>query len=142
MSTRHSGSSNGFIGPKTMRGPEWDSRSSIESFRDMAEGSGPMRRSTRGPPFTLPCKETRNMSREPIDILLIEDNASDAELTVHAFQKHSRAKRIHIVRDGAEALDFFHCTGTYAHRSGQALPKLILLDLKLPLVDGHYVLRQ
>ena len=82
------------------------------------------------------------MTREPIDILLIEDNASDAELTVHAFQKHSRSRRIHVVRDGAAALDFFHCTGTYAGRSGQDLPKLILLDLKLPLVDGHYVLRQ
>ena len=82
------------------------------------------------------------MALGPIDILLIEDNASDAELTVHAFQKHSRTKRIHIVRDGAEALDFFHCTGAYADRNTDMQPKLILLDLKLPLVDGQYVLRQ
>lgn len=82
------------------------------------------------------------MALGPIDILLIEDNASDAELTVHAFQKYSRAKRIHIVRDGAEALEFFHCTGAYADRNEDMQPKLILLDLKLPLVDGHYVLRQ
>lgn len=78
----------------------------------------------------------------PIDILLIEDNASDAELTVHAFQKYTRTKRIHIVRDGAEALEFIHCTGTYADRNDATQPKLILLDLKLPLVDGPYVLRQ
>jgi two-component system, response regulator len=82
------------------------------------------------------------MALGPIDILLIEDNASDAELTVHAFQKHSRTKHIHIVRDGAEALDFFHCTGAYADRNTDMQPKLILLDLKLPLVDGQYVLRQ
>jgi two-component system response regulator len=82
------------------------------------------------------------MTMGPIDILLIEDNASDAELTVHAFQKYSRAKRIHLVRDGAEALDFFHCTSAYAHRNQDTQPKLILLDLNLPLVDGHYVLRQ
>ena len=82
------------------------------------------------------------MTIGPIDILLIEDNASDAELTVHAFQKYSRTKHIHIVRDGAEALDFVHGTGAYADRDERKLPKLILLDLKLPLVDGHYVLRQ
>jgi two-component system response regulator len=82
------------------------------------------------------------MALGPIDILLIEDNASDAELTVHAFQKYSRTKRIHIVPDGAEALEFLHCTGTYADRNEALQPKLILLDLKLPLVDGHYVLRQ
>jgi len=82
------------------------------------------------------------MARGPIDILLIEDNASDAELTVHAFQKYSRTKRIHIIRDGAEALEFFHRTGTYADRNEEIQPKLILLDLKLPLVDGQYVLRQ
>ena len=82
------------------------------------------------------------MTLGPIDILLIEDNASDAELTVHAFQKYSRAKRIHIVRDGAEALEFFHRTGAYADQNTDMQPKLILLNLKLPLVDGQYVLRQ
>jgi two-component system, response regulator len=82
------------------------------------------------------------MTIEFIDVLLIEDSASDAELTVHAFQKCSRTTHIHIVRDGAEALDFFHRTRTYADRDERTLPKLILLDLKLPLVDGHYVLRQ
>jgi two-component system response regulator len=82
------------------------------------------------------------MPDTPIDILLVDDNPHDVELTLHAFRKHNPARRIHVVRDGAEALEFFHCTGTYARRDPHNLPKIILLDLKLPLVDGHYVLRQ
>lgn len=82
------------------------------------------------------------MPEAPIDMLLVEDNPHDVELTVHAFQKYLLAKRIHVVRDGAEALDFIHCTGAYAGRNADDGPKLILLDLKLPLVDGRYVLRQ
>ncbi|MGH7232021.1 MAG: response regulator [Nitrospiraceae bacterium] len=82
------------------------------------------------------------MPEDPIDILLVDDNPHDVELTVHAFQKHSMAKRIQVVRDGEEALHFIHCTGPYAKRNSEDGPKLVLLDLKLPLVDGHYVLRQ
>jgi two-component system response regulator len=82
------------------------------------------------------------MPENAIDILLVDDNPHDVELTMHAFQKHGLAKRLHVVRDGEEALSFFHCTGTYAKRNPDDAPKLILLDLKLPLVDGHYVLRQ
>ena len=82
------------------------------------------------------------MPEQPIDILLIEDNPDDVELTLHVFQKHTAAKRFHVLRDGAEAMDFLHCTGAYAGRSPHNNPRLILLDLKLPLVDGHYVLRQ
>ncbi|WP_447977220.1 response regulator [Candidatus Nitrospira bockiana] len=82
------------------------------------------------------------MTLGPIDILLIEDNPHDVELTLHAFQKHTLAKRIHVIRNGVEALDFLHSTGAYAGRTAEHNPKLILLDLKLPLVDGHYVLRQ
>lgn len=78
--------------------------------------SGPRRKWTSARPFILRYRETRTMALPAIDILPIEDNASDAELTVHAFQKYSRAKRIHIVRDGAEALEFFHCTSAYADR--------------------------
>lgn len=82
------------------------------------------------------------MILETIDVLLIEDNWSDAELTVHAFQKYTPVKRIHVVHHGADTLEFFHCTGAYASRNEAAHPRLILLDLKLPLVDGQYVLRQ
>ena len=78
----------------------------------------------------------------PIDILLVDDNPHDVELTLHAFRKHSMAKHITVVRDGEEALHFIHCTGPYAKRTSQDGPKLVLLDLKLPLVDGQYVLRQ
>ena len=82
------------------------------------------------------------MPEESIDILLVDDNPHDVELTLHAFRKHSLAKRIHVVRDGEEALNFIHCTGPYAKRNADEGPKLVLLDLKLPLVDGRYVLRQ
>jgi two-component system response regulator len=77
-----------------------------------------------------------------VDILLIEDNPHDADLTVRAFQKHARVRRMEVVRDGAEALDYLHGTGAYAKRKSDQLPRLIMLDLKMPLVDGHYVLRQ
>jgi two-component system response regulator len=77
-----------------------------------------------------------------VDILLVDDNPYDVDLTVRAFRKHSAAQRIHVVRNGEEALDFVHGTGAYANRNPYEGPKLILLDLKLPLVDGTYVLRQ
>jgi two-component system, response regulator len=69
-----------------------------------------------------------------LEILLVEDNPSDVELTLHAFRKHHLANQIHVVRDGAEALEFLS-------RNCQP-PKLILLDLKLPKVDGLEVLRR
>jgi two-component system response regulator len=76
-----------------------------------------------------------------VEILLVEDNANDEVLALHAFKKQNIANKIHVVRDGAEALDFIFCAGTYAERTAEN-PKLILLDLKLPLVDGIEVLRQ
>jgi two-component system response regulator len=76
-----------------------------------------------------------------VEILLVEDNANDEMLALHAFKKQNIANKIHVVRDGAEALDFIFCAGTYAERTAEN-PKLILLDLKLPLVDGIEVLRQ
>lgn len=77
-----------------------------------------------------------------VEILLVEDNARDVELTLRAFKKHNLANQIQVVRDGAEALEFIFCTGAYADRNIQDRPKVILLDLKLPLVDGLEVLRQ
>lgn len=76
-----------------------------------------------------------------VDILLVEDNPNDAELTLHAFRKNKLTNRIHLVRDGAEALEFIFRTGAYADRD-PAPPKVILLDLKLPKVDGLEVLRR
>jgi two-component system response regulator len=77
-----------------------------------------------------------------VEILLVEDNPSDAELTLHAFKKHKLTNRIHLVRDGAEALEFMFGTGAYAGRDVADRPKVILLDIKLPKVDGLEVLRR
>lgn len=85
---------------------------------------------------------TKKMINSPIEILLVEDNPNDVELTLRALKKHSIANHIEIVRDGAEALDFIFCTGPYTDRSIENNPKMILLDLKLPKVDGLEVLRQ
>jgi CheY-like chemotaxis protein len=82
------------------------------------------------------------MAEHSVEILLVEDNPYDVELTLLAFQEHHLANRIHVVRDGAEALEFVFCTGAYAHRSIEHPPKLILLDLKLPKVDGLEVLER
>jgi len=81
------------------------------------------------------------MTEHTVEILLVEDSPSDVELTLHAFNKHNLTNKIHVVRDGAEALDFLFCTGPYASRDANARPKVILLDLKLPKVDGLEVLR-
>ena len=76
-----------------------------------------------------------------IEILLVEDNADDEMLALHAFKTHKIANDFHVVRDGAEALEYIFCTGAYADRSDEN-PRLILLDLKLPKVDGIEVLRR
>jgi CheY-like chemotaxis protein len=74
-------------------------------------------------------------------ILLAEDNPNDLELTLAALQAHRVANEIEIVRDGAEALDYLYRRGIYASRP-QTVPALVLLDLKMPKVDGLEVLRQ
>jgi CheY-like chemotaxis protein len=76
------------------------------------------------------------------DILLVEDNPNDAELTLRALEKAHVANDIHVARDGAEALEFLFGKGAYEGRTGSALPRVILLDLKLPKVDGLEVLRR
>jgi len=77
-----------------------------------------------------------------VDILLVEDNPNDAELALHAFRKHKLTNKIHLVRDGAEALEFIFRTGAYAERDPAEQPRVILLDIKLPKVDGLEVLRR
>ena len=78
---------------------------------------------------------------EAVDILLVEDNPQDAELTTRALKKHNLANRLITVEDGAEALDFLLCRGKYATRDVGHPPKVVLLDLKLPKVSGLEVLR-
>ena len=82
------------------------------------------------------------MTEHTVEILLVEDSPSDVELTLHAFNKHNLTNKIHVVRDGAEALEFLFCTAEYAHRNIASGPKVILLDLKLPKVDGLELLRR
>jgi CheY-like chemotaxis protein len=76
-----------------------------------------------------------------IEILLVEDNANDVELTLHALAKHNLANKIHVLRDGEEAMDFLFCRGPFSGRSFDNPPKVVLLDLKLPKVDGLEILR-
>jgi two-component system, response regulator len=80
-------------------------------------------------------------AQNEIEILLVEDNANDAELTIRALKRRHLANRLVHVKDGAEALDFILGTGAFAGRDIEQHPKVILLDLKLPKVDGLDVLR-
>jgi CheY-like chemotaxis protein len=77
-----------------------------------------------------------------VEILLAEDNPKDAEMTQRALRKHDFGDRVFWVKDGAEALDYLFCRGAYADRDPARPPKLILLDIKMPKVDGIEVLRQ
>jgi two-component system, response regulator len=82
------------------------------------------------------------MNNKIIEILLVEDNPDDIKLALHAFEANNFANSIHVIRDGAEALEFIFCTKRYADRRIENGPKVILLDLKLPLVDGLEILRR
>lgn len=84
---------------------------------------------------------TTPTATEPVDLLLIEDQPSDAELALRALRELDLGKRMHLVTDGAEALDFIFGRAEYKERSLLEAPGLILLDLKLPKVSGHEVLR-
>jgi two-component system, response regulator len=75
-------------------------------------------------------------------ILLVEDNPDDEALTLRALRKNNIGNSVFVVRDGAEALDYLFCTGAYADRDPNDMPQLILLDIKLPKVDGLEVLRR
>ena len=79
---------------------------------------------------------------EPVEILLAEDEPSDADLCMRALKRKNVANHIVWVKDGAEALDFLFARGAYAGRSGTDRPRLLLLDIKMPKVDGFEVLRQ
>lgn len=77
-----------------------------------------------------------------VDILLVEDNQDDVDLALHALRHNKLANNIFVVRDGEEALDFLFCRGAFAERTMDHPPKLVLLDLKLPKIDGMQVLKE
>ena len=79
---------------------------------------------------------------ENVEVLLVEDDPNDAELVLHVLKKSNMASEVLVVQDGKEALDFIFCNGIYAGRDIANAPKLVLLDLKLPHVHGHEVLKQ
>lgn len=78
----------------------------------------------------------------PVDILIVEDNPNDAELTIRALKKQNLANNLYLVEDGAEALDFVFCRGKYEQRQFSKPLKVIFLDLKLPKISGLEVLRE
>ena len=82
------------------------------------------------------------MNTAEVEILLVEDNPKDIELTLHALRRENLSNAVQVVRDGEEALEFLFCRGTYSNRSFDNPPKLVVLDLKLPKVDGLEVLRE
>jgi CheY-like chemotaxis protein len=77
-----------------------------------------------------------------VEILLVEDNPDDLEMSLHALRKAKIANRIQVARDGQEALDFIFCEGAFASRNMENAPRVVLLDLKLPKVDGLEVLKR
>lgn len=79
---------------------------------------------------------------EQVEILLVEDNAEDAEMTLRALRKRNLANQVHWVKDGEQALDYLFGSGAYAGRDPAHPPKLVLLDIKMPKIDGIEVLRR
>jgi CheY-like chemotaxis protein len=107
---------------------------SLESVQKLAEALE----------VSLPVLFERSAGRRDltVEILLVEDNPLDVELTTHAFEKARLTNPIHVVADGEEALEFLFATGRYANRKGDPLPEVVLLDLNLPKKSGLEVLRE
>lgn len=86
--------------------------------------------------------ENDTTNKNNAKVLLVEDNAQDAELTIHALKQHKLADDVYWVKDGAEALDYIFAQGQYSNRSLSNPPKVIMLDLKLPKINGLEVLQK
>ena len=119
--------------------PASGSPSSRASSTGTAAASGPTATPGEGATFYFTLEAGERVNERIVDILLVEDNPNDVELTLRAFAKHNLANAIHVARDGQEALDYLFGAATTATRTRG--PKVVLLDLKLPKVDGLEVLR-
>jgi two-component system response regulator len=91
---------------------------------------------------TAAWKDGPSVGSQAVEILLVEDNPNDLRLTLAAFAEHRTTQPVRVVRDGEEALEFLFCTGAYAHRRMDRPPRLVVLDLKLPKLDGIEVLQR
>jgi CheY-like chemotaxis protein len=99
----------------------------------------------KGQHFILPyrlVKEDKEMNSNEVEIVLVEDNPNDAELAMRALKANHLANKLIWLQDGVEALDFIFAQGRYSDRSLEDIPKVVLLDLKLPRVDGLEVLEK
>src|SRR5690606_4413630 len=111
----------------------------------MVERSGPKQKKEKARPFILHLILKSNwqlisgkhdMDINGVEILLVEDNMNDAEMTIRALKKKNLANKLVHLKDGAEALDFLFAEGKYESRDIMAIPKVILLDLKMPKING------
>src|SRR5438128_1355391 len=141
--TSCSACSSACTGRRTTREPGWGWLSWHEWSTGTAGASGPRPSPKRARRSSSRWRATSvSEAGRAVEILLVEDNPNDVQLTLHAFSEHNLGNRVHVVRDGAEALEFVFATGRYADRPLEEQPRVILLDLKLPLVDGREVLRR
>src|SRR5437764_15276676 len=109
-----SASSSVSTAPRNTRAPGSGSQSPSASCSATAAGSGPKPVPVTARPSTSRSAKRRRMKPDAVEILLVEDNPNDIELTLHAFQRNHLTNRVHVVRDGAEALEFLFGTGAYA----------------------------
>src|SRR6202048_1442931 len=139
--TSYSACSRGAIALRISKAPASASRSCSASSIATAGASGPKRRLTRARHSTSR-REFQIMTDQRAEILLVEDNLNDVKLTMNAFKTANLANSVHVARDGVEALEFLFGAGSSPDAELQERPKLILLDLKLPRLDGHGVLKR
>src|SRR6186997_2665354 len=134
--------SSGSTAPTSSRARAPASPSSRGSRSATVAGCGPNRKWTRVRPFPSPSAgPTSGMLPDEVDLLLVQDNALEVELTLRPLRDLDPRCRLAVARDGEEALDYLLGRGAFRHRLGAPLPRLVLLEFRMPRVDGVEVLR-